>query len=115
MILGSYGLKVSEGEVTIVGAALRENMPIQFVHAPHCHALPVIRATEDTTLELSSCPEVGGLRALGRLSQVFERLWNESPQQTPSPSPKKHHGDVTFQIVRGFSLYASLHASALTK
>ncbi|KAL8376011.1 hypothetical protein RB595_007223 [Gaeumannomyces hyphopodioides] len=81
VILGSYGLKVQAGEVTIGGAILRAGGDIVWVHSPHCHALPVLRFPEDTTLELHPHPASTSLRRLARLSPKFERLWNEGASE----------------------------------
>ncbi|KAL8341552.1 hypothetical protein RB601_005517 [Gaeumannomyces tritici] len=81
VILGSYGLKVQAGEVTVGGAILRAGGDIVWVHSPHCHALPVLRFTEDATLELHPHPASSNLRKLARLSPKFERLWNEGSSQ----------------------------------
>ena len=89
MILGSYGIQISSGEVTICGATLgRMENKIHWVDAPYCHALPVIRCPEEATLEIHPHPEASTLRDLGKLSPYFRRLWNDT---TASKS--------TFQIV----------------
>lgn len=77
MVLGSYGLRVQAGEVTVGGATLRAGGDIVWIHSPHCHALPVLRFPEDATLELHPHPASANLRRLGELSPKFERLWNE--------------------------------------
>jgi len=86
VILGNYGVKVHQGEVTIAGATLTPIDDVQWVHAPHCHALPVLRTANDTVIELLPCPTAQGLRELARLNPLFGRLWNETSD--------------TFQIVR---------------
>ncbi|KAG6001195.1 hypothetical protein E4U21_004616 [Claviceps maximensis] len=55
IVLGSFGIRVVTGEVTIAGATLQSSESIFWVYAPHCLALP----------------------KLGRLSPLFRRLWNE--------------------------------------
>ncbi|KAI5922951.1 hypothetical protein F4810DRAFT_670936 [Camillea tinctor] len=82
VILGSYGIRIDSGEVTIVGATLRPSKDIHWVNAPHCHALPVIRCSEDAVLELSSHPGADSLRQLGKLSPQFGRLWNETSESS---------------------------------
>ncbi|KAK3941371.1 polynucleotide 5'-hydroxyl-kinase grc3 [Diplogelasinospora grovesii] len=78
VILGSYGLKVVEGEAAIAGAILTPSDTTHWIHAPHCHALPVLRITSDSTIELHPHPAAPSLRQLGRLNPVFGRLWSES-------------------------------------
>nr|CDP30057.1 Putative protein similar to Protein GRC3 of Gibberella zeae [Podospora anserina S mat+] len=94
VILGSYGIRVHQGEATIAGAQLTPLDPVQWVHAPHCHALPVLRTSEDTVVELHPHPAADGLRQLAKLNPAFGKLWNEVPTQGV-PSRK----DSTFQIV----------------
>lgn len=100
MILGSYGLKVTEGEVTIAGATIRPLDEEAWVHAPHCHAIPVLRTSKDSMVELRPHPAAASLRNLERLNPVFGRLWNEPPtnEQKGSNRGSKSGGD-TFQIV----------------
>ncbi|CAJ2509598.1 Uu.00g146240.m01.CDS01 [Anthostomella pinea] len=97
VILGSYGVCVDSGEVTINGAALRPSKKAYWVDAPHCHALPVIRCAKNATVEFQSRPGAEGLRKLGRLSPHFRRLWNEASY---SPSYETPTGpESTFQIL----------------
>ncbi|UNI17872.1 Polynucleotide 5'-hydroxyl-kinase grc3, variant 2 [Purpureocillium takamizusanense] len=56
---------------------LRPGETTYWVHAPHCHAVPVLRTTERTRLELHSDPKAESLRKLGRLSPLFRGIWNE--------------------------------------
>ncbi|KAH9905889.1 hypothetical protein F4778DRAFT_769767 [Xylariomycetidae sp. FL2044] len=78
VILGSYDVLVKSGEITINGATLKNTKKLHSVDAPHCHALPVIRCSEDATLEIHSSSRVEGLRNLGTLSPLFRKLWNDS-------------------------------------
>ncbi|KAK4664973.1 Polynucleotide 5'-hydroxyl-kinase grc3 [Podospora pseudopauciseta] len=94
VILGSYGIGVHQGEATIAGAQLTPLDPVQWIHAPHCHALPVLRTSEDTVVELHPHPAADGLRQLAKLNPAFGKLWNEVPTQGV-PSKK----DSTFQIL----------------
>ncbi|KAL2186262.1 hypothetical protein L209DRAFT_686671 [Thermothelomyces heterothallicus CBS 203.75] len=96
VILGSYGVKVCEGEATIAGAILTPSDPIQWVHAPHCHAVPVLRTKDDTVLELRSHPAAKELRQMATLNPVFAKLWNESPREESTSRPKP---SATFQII----------------
>ncbi|KAL2163458.1 hypothetical protein VTH06DRAFT_5516 [Thermothelomyces fergusii] len=96
VILGSYGVKVCEGEATLAGAILTPSDPIQWVHAPHCHAVPVLRTADDTVLELRSHPAAKELRQLAALNPVFARLWNECPSEKSTSKPKP---SATFQII----------------
>ena len=95
MILGSYGVKVQEGEATICGANLTPLDSIQWVHAPHCHALPVLRTSEGTVIELHPHAGAESLRQLAKLNPAFGKLWNES--STEGVQSTKHL--PTFQIV----------------
>ncbi|KAK6087118.1 hypothetical protein SCUP234_02211 [Seiridium cupressi] len=93
VILGSYGIHVISGHVTICGAVLRSSSKTRWVHAPHCHALPVIRCPEQAVIELEPCLAAQGLRRLGTLSPLFRRLWNESS------APGGAAGDSSFSIL----------------
>ncbi|KAK4249998.1 hypothetical protein C7999DRAFT_12132 [Corynascus novoguineensis] len=95
VILGSFGVKVREGEATIAGAVLTPADPVQWVHAPHCHAVPVLRTADDTVLELQPHPAARELRHLATLNPVFAKLWNETiPGRT-----SKAQSSATFQII----------------
>ncbi|KAK3348276.1 hypothetical protein B0H65DRAFT_523069 [Neurospora tetraspora] len=96
VILGSYGIKVREGELTIAGAFLSKSDLIHWVHAPLCHALPVIRITSDATIELHPHPGARSLRQLASLNPAFGKLWNES-DDVASGQVKK--AISTFQII----------------
>lgn len=78
VLLGSYGIKVKNGEASICGASLYPSDTIQWVHAPHCHALPVLRCAENAIVEIHPHPHAAKLRNLERLSPVFGNLWNET-------------------------------------
>lgn len=80
MILGSYGIRVKTGEAAIAGATLFPSQTIHWVHAPHCHALPVLRCTEKSVIELHNHQGASGLRDLENLSPLFGSLWNEVGQ-----------------------------------
>ncbi|KAF7544996.1 hypothetical protein G7Z17_g9521 [Cylindrodendrum hubeiense] len=96
LVLGSFGIRVLRGEVTIAGACLRPSDTIQWVHAPHCHAVPVLRSAENTGLELHPDSNARGLRQLGRLSPLFRKMWNEP---SDVPSGKRSAKEATFQIL----------------
>ncbi|KAL7820730.1 hypothetical protein V8C26DRAFT_393166 [Trichoderma gracile] len=96
IVIGSFGIKVTAGEVTIFGATLKPSGSIHWVHAPHCHAIPVIRTSEKVALELHSDPNADGLRRLSRLSPLFRGIWGESKDDTIEATPGKGR---TFQIV----------------
>ncbi|KAI0533094.1 hypothetical protein GGR58DRAFT_135503 [Xylaria digitata] len=97
VILGSYGVRVESGEVTIYGAILKASKNVSWVHAPQSHALPVIRCADEATLELQSHPRAQGLKDLGMLSPLFRKLWCGGPS---SPSGNKDSGSSeTFQIL----------------
>ncbi|KAH6623563.1 hypothetical protein F5144DRAFT_366277 [Chaetomium tenue] len=95
VVLGSFGIKVREGEATFAGAILTPSDPVQWVHAPHCHAVAVLRTADDTVLELQPHPAAKGLRQLAALNPAFAKLWNENPQTTGS----KSNSATTFQII----------------
>ncbi|PHH90549.1 hypothetical protein CDD83_3311 [Cordyceps sp. RAO-2017] len=96
LIVGSFGIRVVAGEVTVAGAALRPSDCVHYVHAPHCHSLPVLRTAENTSLELHNHPEAKPLRLLGKLSPLFQNIWNDSPPETTEKRPQ---GPTTFQIL----------------
>ncbi|KAK3290688.1 uncharacterized protein B0H64DRAFT_452003 [Chaetomium fimeti] len=95
VVLGSFGIKIREGEATFAGAILTPSDAVQWVHAPHCHAVAVLRTADDTVLELQPHPAAKGLRQLAALNPAFAKLWNESPQATAS----KSKSSTTFQII----------------
>ncbi|ETS73745.1 hypothetical protein PFICI_14691 [Pestalotiopsis fici W106-1] len=78
VILGSYGVTVTSGNITICGATLRATEKTHWVHASHCQALPVIRCPDGASIELGPCPGAQSLRQLGRVSPLFRGLWDES-------------------------------------
>ncbi|TLS23591.1 uncharacterized protein PpBr36_06442 [Pyricularia pennisetigena] len=88
VILGSYGLRVKNGLISIAGATLQARSGVTWIHSPHCHALPVIRCSEDVTLELCPHPAASDLRDLGRLSPKFEKLWNDAAAEELPNKPK---------------------------
>ncbi|KAM5365445.1 hypothetical protein ACJZ2D_010980 [Fusarium nematophilum] len=87
LVIGSFGIRVVQGEVTLAGATLRPSETTEWVHAPHCHAVPVIRTAEDTRLELCPDQNAQGLRQLGRISPLFRKMWESSSKE------------ATFQII----------------
>lgn len=93
VVLGSYGIHVTSGEVTVNGATLERSKQIYWVDAPYCHALPVIRCPEEAAFDLHSHPGASTLRNLGKLSPYFRRLWNDASELP----------DSTFKIVRRLS------------
>ncbi|KAG9507646.1 Polynucleotide 5'-hydroxyl-kinase grc3 [Fusarium musae] len=95
-IIGSFGIKVIQGEVVLAGATLYPAETIEWVHAPYCHAVPVLRTKEQTRLELHPDKMAQGLRQLSRLSPLFRKMWNEPPEGDSTKSNK----EVTFQIVQ---------------
>ncbi|KAI0904355.1 hypothetical protein F4823DRAFT_628670 [Ustulina deusta] len=97
VILGSYGVRVESGEVTIYGATLNVSKSISWIHAPQSHALPVIRCTVEAALELQPHPDAQGLKNLGILSPLFRKLLWENPN---SPSHEKNsRSRETFRIL----------------
>ncbi|KAM0324828.1 hypothetical protein ACHAQA_007794 [Verticillium albo-atrum] len=96
LVLGSFGVRVISGEVTIAGATLYKSDDITWAHAAHCHAIPVLRCSEDTKLELHPHPRAPELRRLERLSPMFRGLWNEPAK--PGPKAQGEPRD-TFQII----------------
>lgn len=69
------------GEATISGASLHPSEAVHWVHAPHCHALPVLRCSERSLIELHPHPSAHGVRSLEKLSPIFGSLWNELSAQ----------------------------------
>ncbi|KAL2135161.1 hypothetical protein VTI74DRAFT_9592 [Chaetomium olivicolor] len=98
VILGSYGIKVREGEATVAGAVLTPADGLQWVHAPHCHAVPVLRTAEETVLDLQPHPAAKGLRQLAKLNPSFAKLWNEDSSQG-ADSGRGSKTSTTFQII----------------
>ncbi|KAL7910909.1 hypothetical protein GGI35DRAFT_468719 [Trichoderma velutinum] len=94
--IGSFGIKVIAGEVTVFGATLQPSDPIHWIHAPHCHAIPVIRTSEKVSLELHQDPNADGLRRLSRLSPLFRGIWGESKDDSTENNLGRGR---TFQIV----------------
>ena len=111
VLLGSYGLKICEGIVTVYGATLHASDKVYWVHAPHCHALPIIRVTESAIVEFHQASFCQGLRQLERLNPVFARLWNEASTQVPGLKSNVKKPE-TFQLVR--QNIPSYHFHALT-
>ncbi|KAL9483950.1 hypothetical protein ACSS6W_002739 [Trichoderma asperelloides] len=97
IVIGSFGIKVIAGEVTVFGATLRPSDPIHWIHAPHCHAIPVLRTSEKVSLELHNDPNADSLRRLSRLSPLFKGIWSESKD---GPTETSLGRGRTFQIVR---------------
>ncbi|OHW99606.1 polynucleotide 5 -hydroxyl-kinase grc3 [Colletotrichum incanum] len=95
LVLGSYGIRVANGEVTVSGASIRPSDGIKWVHAPHCHAIPVLRCTEETKLELHPHPQGASLRKLERLSPLFRSLWHEPELRLSKQAAKRH----TYKII----------------
>ncbi|KAM0503716.1 hypothetical protein ACHAP8_002957 [Fusarium lateritium] len=95
LVLGSFGIRIIQGEVRLAGATLYPSETIEWAHAPHCHAVPVIRTTEKTKLELHPDSNARGIRQLGRLSPLFRKIWNEPPETNSSKATK----DSTFEII----------------
>ncbi|ATY65047.1 RNA processing Grc3 [Cordyceps militaris] len=96
IVLGSFGIKVLAGEVAIVGATLTASETIHWVHAPHCHALPVIRTSEKTRLELHNENADRPLFCLSSLSPLYQRIWHKpdrNSEETDSSS------EDTFKIL----------------
>ncbi|KAH6686882.1 GRC3 protein [Plectosphaerella plurivora] len=94
VILGSFGVRVNTGEVTLAGATLGPSEAPFWVHAAQCHALPVLRCSEATKLEIHPHPSSSKLRQLERLSPLFRSLWNDAPKEE-DPSSRLD----TFQLI----------------
>ncbi|XWW99294.1 hypothetical protein V2A60_007303 [Cordyceps javanica] len=96
IVLGSFGIKVRSGEVSILGATLTASETIHWIHSPHCHALPVIRTSEKTRLELHNDRADGSLLCLSSLSPLYQRIWHEKEGQ---PDDTASSGEDTFRIL----------------
>ncbi|PFH62896.1 hypothetical protein XA68_11215 [Ophiocordyceps unilateralis] len=96
LLVGSFGVRVLTGEVTVAGAVLQPSEKIVWVHAPHCHAIPVLRTAESTSLELHNDAEAEGLRKLGKLSPLFQNIWNVLPAQV---AESRSRGPTSFQFL----------------
>ncbi|KAJ6782915.1 hypothetical protein PWT90_09572 [Aphanocladium album] len=77
IVLGSFGIKVRSGEVAVLGATLTASDTIHWIQAPHCQALPVIRTSEKTRLELHNDKADKPLSCLAALSPLYQRIWHE--------------------------------------
>lgn len=99
VILGSYGLEVSQGELTIAGAIIRQGDPVSWVHSPHCHAIPVMRTNRDSVIHLRSNPDAVPLRELEKLNPVFGRLWNEPAADSRTLKRGSQISEDTYQII----------------
>ncbi|KAM3515809.1 hypothetical protein MY11210_000580 [Beauveria gryllotalpidicola] len=89
VVLGSFGIKVRSGEVAVLGATLTASETIHWIHAPHCHAIPVIRTSEKTRLELHHDKADKPLLRLSSLSPLYQRIWHadeRSSEDTDSSS-----------------------------
>ncbi|GAB0138062.1 hypothetical protein EsDP_00006309 [Epichloe bromicola] len=87
IVLGSFGIRVVAGEVTVAGATLRSSETIFWAQAPHCLAIPVIRTTQNCELQFHNDVNSVHLKKLGRLSPLLRRLWNE-PVEADSSAGK---------------------------
>ncbi|KAF4585961.1 Polynucleotide 5'-hydroxyl-kinase GRC3 [Ophiocordyceps camponoti-floridani] len=96
LLVGSCGVRVLKGEVTVAGAVLGPSRNVVWMHAPLCHAIPVLRTVGNTRLELHDDPEAEGLRRLGRLSPLFQNLWNDGPSGGGQVRPR---GPTSFQFL----------------
>jgi polynucleotide 5'-hydroxyl-kinase GRC3/NOL9 len=77
----------------VYGAHLRASDPVAWIHAPLCHAVPVVRSPRQTVVELLPHPHGEPLRRLEKLSPLFRKLWhNARPEGKKGRTP-------TFQIV----------------
>ncbi|KAI1173792.1 hypothetical protein F4777DRAFT_421830 [Nemania sp. FL0916] len=97
VILGSYGIRIKSGEVTIYSATLGMSDSVSWVHAPRSHALPVIRCTNEATLELHPHPGAQALKSLELLSPLFAKLWWDGPGS--SPGNQDTESRETFRIL----------------
>jgi hypothetical protein len=107
IILGEYGLSVTGGKVTILGATLSVSQTIYDVCATSSHLLPVIRcsSTDIDKAEICLHQRKSELRSLMQLSPLFAGLWgNSSGPVIASNSPKQQEfwriKESSFQIVR---------------
>ncbi|OAQ96820.1 hypothetical protein LLEC1_05628, partial [Akanthomyces lecanii] len=78
IVLGIFGIRVRSGEVSVLGTTITASETIHWIHASHCHALPVIRASEKTRLELHSDKSDKPLSCLSALSPLYQRIWHET-------------------------------------
>ncbi|KAI4591748.1 Polynucleotide 5'-hydroxyl-kinase grc3 [Pestalotiopsis sp. 9143b] len=100
VVLGSYGITVNSGHITICGAVLRATAKTHWVHASHCQALPVIRCPDGANIELESCPGAQSLRQLGRVSPLFRGIWDE-PTTKDGNSPASSTFTILYTSVDG--------------
>lgn len=91
VILGEYGLSITRGQVTILGAILSTSQKIYDVCAPSSHSLPVIRFSSSDTDKAEIClhQRKSGLRSLMHLSPLFAGLWGNSPGRLEASNSSK--------------------------
>ncbi|PHH79636.1 hypothetical protein CDD82_2249 [Ophiocordyceps australis] len=96
ILVGSYGIQVLRGSVSVAGAVITPGFTTNWVHAPYCCAVPVLRTAEDTKLMLYHDVNAHGLRNLGRLSPIFRRIWD---CRLAAASPDKPNCPSTFEFI----------------
>ncbi|KXJ90759.1 hypothetical protein Micbo1qcDRAFT_196213 [Microdochium bolleyi] len=82
VILGSYGVRVRSGKITINGATLVPRSSSAWVDAPGCYALPVIRTVDDSVVELHPYSANRDIRGLASISPLFRGLWLDDDGST---------------------------------
>ncbi|KAL1889176.1 Polynucleotide 5'-hydroxyl-kinase grc3 [Ceratocystis pirilliformis] len=95
VIVGSYGIKIHRGEVTIAGATLQSSDMTYWICAPLCHAVPVLRCYKGARIDLYPDPVFRNMRQLESLSHLFREIWPSNMSQsfrvlfTPEDVPKR--------------------------
>ncbi|KAJ1325735.1 polynucleotide 5'-hydroxyl-kinase GRC3/NOL9 [Microdochium nivale] len=92
VLLGSYGMRLRSGKITINGATLTPQSGVTWVDAPQCYALPVMRAVDDSVVELHSHLANKDLRGLASVSPLFRGLWLDDQGSTFKIVPTSHDG-----------------------
>ncbi|KKA28975.1 hypothetical protein TD95_000907 [Thielaviopsis punctulata] len=86
-IIGSYGIRVFQGEVTVAGATLCASDMVHWICAPLCHAVPVLRCYRNAHFQLLPDPYFSQLKQLETLSPLYRDIW---------PSENKNSYQIVF-------------------
>ncbi|KKF96811.1 Polynucleotide 5'-hydroxyl-kinase GRC3 [Ceratocystis platani] len=82
VIVGSYGIKIHRGEVTIAGATLQPSDMTYWICAPLSHAVPVLRCYKGVRIDLYPDPVFRNMRQLESLSHLFKEIWPSNMSQS---------------------------------
>lgn len=74
--MGSYGVRLRSGIISILGATLRPCTFTYWVHAPRSHALPVLECVKEARIDILPHPSSKSLKNLEMCEPIFRDLWN---------------------------------------